>query len=115
MSRYIDADKLVTHLKDELEGCKKPVGGRACGKSIAYGTALGLTMAISFAETLSTADVVEVVHASWNWEKQNGLWGYYCTNCHAGFVDSENVEWIAKSHDYCPKCGAKMDGERSEK
>lgn len=61
MSKYVDADKLVAHLKDELEGCKKPVGGRAFGGSIAYGTALGLTMAISFAETLPTADVVEVV------------------------------------------------------
>ena len=58
MARYIDADKLIAHLKDEIEGCKPPFGGRANGKSIAYGTELGLKSAISFAETLSTADVV---------------------------------------------------------
>ena len=57
MARYIDADKLIAHLKDEIEGCKPPFGGRANGKSIAYGTELGLKSAISFAETLSTADV----------------------------------------------------------
>ncbi len=58
MQRYIDADKLIAHLKDEIEGCKPPFCGRANGKSIAYGTILGLKSAISFAETLSTADVV---------------------------------------------------------
>lgn len=58
MPRYIDADKLIAHLKDEIEGCKPPFGGRTNGKSIAYGTILGLKSAISFAETLSTADVV---------------------------------------------------------
>lgn len=57
------------------------------------------------------ADVVEVVHASWVWGKVCGSKGYCCTNCGAGFV-GENAEWIAKEHDYCPKCGAKMDGER---
>ena len=58
MARYIDADKLIAHLKDEIKECEIPFGSRANGKSIAYGTALGLKSAISFAETLSTADVV---------------------------------------------------------
>jgi DNA-directed RNA polymerase subunit RPC12/RpoP len=58
------------------------------------------------------ADVVEVVHACWQWSKVNGQYGYYCSNCRAGWANSENAEWIAKSHDYCPKCGAKMDAER---
>jgi hypothetical protein len=58
MARYIDADELIAHLKDGVKGCKVLFGSRACGKSIAYGTALGLKSAISFAETLSTTDVV---------------------------------------------------------
>ena len=58
MARYIDADKLIAHLKDEIKGCEIPFGSRANGKGIAYGTALGLKSAISFAETLSAADVV---------------------------------------------------------
>ena len=57
------------------------------------------------------ADVVEVRHGEWAWGKQNGQYGIWCTNCGAGWVDSENAEWIAHEHDYCPKCGAKMDGK----
>lgn len=58
MARYIDADKLIAHLKDEIDACEPIFDGRANGKSVAYGTELGLKAAISFAETLSVADVV---------------------------------------------------------
>lgn len=58
MPRYIDAEKLIKHLKDEISNCAPPIGGRAHGKSIAYGTAIGLKMAISFAETLPDEQVV---------------------------------------------------------
>lgn len=62
MARYINADRLIAHLKDEIEGCCEPhYGGRINGKSVAYGTVLGLKSAISFAETLSTADVVKEI------------------------------------------------------
>jgi hypothetical protein len=60
------------------------------------------------------ADVVEVKHAKWEWTHGCVGYGIYCTNCKAGWRDSENVESIAYSHDYCPKCGAKMDGKRKE-
>ena len=58
-----------------------------------------------------TADVVEVRHARFKWGYQNGQYGIWCTNCGAGWTDSENAEWIAHEHDFCPKCGAKMDGK----
>jgi hypothetical protein len=58
MARYIDADKLIAHLKDEIKACEPVFGSRASGKSVAYGTQLGLKSAISFAESLSPADVV---------------------------------------------------------
>lgn len=57
MARYIDADKLIEHLKDEIKACEPVFGGRANGRSVAYGTKLGLKSAISFAETLATVDV----------------------------------------------------------
>lgn len=56
MARYVDADKLIAHLEDEIRECKPPQGGRAGGKSIAYGTMLGLKSAIAFADALTTAD-----------------------------------------------------------
>ena len=59
MPRYIDAEKLIEHLKDEISRCEPPVGGRANGKSVAYGTMRGLKMAISFAQTLPEAPFVK--------------------------------------------------------
>lgn len=58
------------------------------------------------------ADVVEVKHGKWiryheadfGWDE----WGYRCSNC----------EWEVEDRDikfpmnFCPCCGAKMDGER---
>lgn len=55
MARYIDADKLIAHLRDELEACPNDENRYP----ISYGCRLGLQGAISFAETLSpTADVL---------------------------------------------------------
>lgn len=56
------------------------------------------------------ADLSKQVTAEWKWGRSNGGYGIWCTNCGAGWTDSENAEWIAREHDYCPKCGAKMRG-----
>lgn len=61
------------------------------------------------------ADVVEVRHERFEWGYRNGQYGIWCTNCGAGWVDSENAEWIAHEHDYCPKCGAKIDGKEGKR
>lgn len=54
MARFIDVDKLIAHLIDEKEQCPND----EIKYPISYGCRLGLQVAISFAETLSTADVV---------------------------------------------------------
>lgn len=46
--------------------------------------------------------------SSWEFGVKRGASGYWCSNCESGFT-GENAEWIAKEHDYCPKCGAKME------
>ena len=109
MSRYIDADKLISHIKDEIKGCATPVGGRANGKTLAYGTELGLKMALCFAVTLPTADVVEVRHGEW---KYNEGGGYVCSECNCWLEDYYGA--TPEMMKYCFKCGAKMDGERRE-
>ena len=58
MPKYVNADKIIEHLNDEIEAC-----GDAdinC-RPIDYGTYLGLKSLKSFVETAETADVVEVV------------------------------------------------------
>ena len=59
-----------------------------------------------------TADVVEVRHGEWV-EKDNEV---YCSECHKHALledDGKGYQWhISKSKsNYCPNCGAKMDGK----
>lgn len=63
---------------------------------------------------LPTADVTEVRHSKWlTWEEQfpnrkpskNKSLGVFCNNCRN---HSDNIT------DYCPNCGAKMDGKAGD-
>ena len=58
MSRYINADKIISHLNDEIEACGDC---DVYSQPVVYGTYLGLTYARSVVETAETADVVQVV------------------------------------------------------
>ena len=89
MKRYIDADELLTKLPDDLPY-------KASVKRVLMQT--------------PTADVVEVKHGKWKYV--DGDLGYSdleCSECGAitVFFDDERFN-------YCPNCGAKMDGERRE-
>lgn len=44
----------------------------------------------------------------WEFGVKRGASGCWCSNCESGFT-GENAEWIAKEHNYCPKCGAEME------
>ena len=58
MPKYIDADKILSHLNDEIEACGDP---DVYSQPVAYGTYLGLQYARSIVETAEAADVVQVV------------------------------------------------------
>lgn len=96
--------------------CEKlnDIGG--CGAdpdSWADGWDKAISEAIKIVEGIPAADVEPVKHAKWAYGKLHGQSGYYCSECGTGFADiNPNAELIAKSHDYCPHCGAKMDGVR---
>lgn len=62
-----------------------------------------------YAEAIYNKDYRKHIVAEWKAGNENGQYGYYCSNCKAGFT-GENAEWIAKEHDFCPKCGAMMKG-----
>lgn len=63
--------------------------------------------AAAFAEIrkLPAADVAEVVHARWVRERSN----WYCTGCNKGYRITNGAP-TANTFDYCPHCGARMDG-----
>lgn len=49
-------------------------------------------------------DAVEVVHGYWNFSEVNGLSVRICSVCNKKF-------YIVRGWNYCPNCGAKMDGK----
>ena len=62
---------------------------------------------------ISAADVAPVVHARWIYVEEilATSSGYCCSACRRPRWLSPDVPEVFK---YCPKCGAKMDGERKD-
>ena len=90
MSRYIDADKIPYVISED-----------GCLDDFAYRYDIN---------EVPTADVVEVRHGEWAVKDlNNSLYeskkAPHCSVCnYMSFI----------RYDYCPNCGAKMDGERRE-
>ena len=57
-------------------------------------------------EDAPTVDAVEVVHGRWQWYEALVNPYALCSNCGCG-IDKRD----ALNFDYCPYCGAKMDGD----
>ena len=93
--RLIDAAVLLEEL-EELHSYSK--------RSFDYNVAV--VDAISMVEIAPTVDAVEVVHGRW---VDNGIPDSMLSGCSVcGFSCG------TYSFNYCPKCGAKMDGERKD-
>ena len=64
------------------------------------------------------ADVAPVRHGKWVKEPPyKSIGGEYlkaliCSKCNSFFVSDGNKPW--QMHNYCPNCGAKMDGEEQD-
>lgn len=59
---------------------------------------------------IPSVDVVQVVHSTWIEDEGEGYHGIHCLRC--GFsIPYGNV---MMGYNFCPNCGAKMDGERKE-
>ena len=106
MARYIDADKLSSH----FEKVAKYFDGDAFQ--------LGMDAARDIVSNFPAADVAEVKHGEWV-DKYNNKYDnhlYECSACgdKALYEAYENELGQTKLRqvlsDYCPNCGAKMDG-----
>ena len=97
MSRYIDADILIADL--------------------IYRNCLPATVKRAIKEA-PTADVVEVRHGEWVEDERTycgaGRCNYKCTVC-GKLISAVRRDTTEHLYPYCPNCGAKMDGERSNK
>ena len=93
MARYIDADFL---LKDIRESVVFSVRDAKTSPELR-----GARKIIDRIENAPTVDVVEVKHGEWD---NNG--GFYrCSEC---------INYTNYDYDYCPYCGAKMDGKEND-
>lgn len=63
---------------------------------------------ISSKKNIPSADVVEVVHGEWIYNRGQAYGEplYFCSVCISG-----GSEWGEDK--YCPNCGAKMDGDKN--
>ena len=102
MKRYIDADKLIK----ELSNTQKTWGKRLGTSWWSHSVKLKDNM-IRCINEQPLADVEEVKHGEW---KEFYDEGYKCSSCGTLFITHFAIE---KSN-YCPKCGAKMDGEKKQ-
>ena len=94
MSRYIDVDALL--LKIDCHGTNK------------FGM---LDEDIrDFVRKIPDADAAKVIHSDWHTAtvRMNCI-DVTCRNCHR----TEKIS-ITNYFEYCPHCGAKMDGERKD-
>lgn len=93
MARLIDADKLKLAIRDDAE-----INGSNYAR---------MKMHINEAETV---DAVEVVHGEWSTIEDDycGLPALQCSECNQEYWFEE--EPPIKIYNYCPNCGAKMDG-----
>ena len=66
---------------------------------------LGVESVIEYAESLPSADVEEVRHGEWTF---GGDGVVVCTIC------KETLDSYVLPRNFCPNCGAKMDGGKAE-
>ena len=74
----------------------------------------GVDMAAAEALQMPTVDAVEVVHGHWVSLTDCSNAGVYCSVCNKK-VWKEDYAWCNRKNklrsNYCPNCGAKMDGD----
>ena len=101
MSRYIDVDKLSEMIEARAEMLVE-------GKEAFYYIA-------NWLNKLSPADVVEIRQGKWKIEEYKNHLNVVCSNCNKEFYVYKQGQYSIDRSNYCPNCGAKMNGERKDK
>lgn len=104
MAEYIEREALEKNLNERLSYLLDKNG------PYDYFTD-GYDEAVSTVEEFLAADVVPVVHGRWDdsgrYTFPGGSTAVRCTNCGCALTESE---YRLNNWNYCPVCGAKMDG-----
>lgn len=94
--RLIDANALI----EDFEQAKANKG---------MGAVVASTL-IRYVKRCTTVDAVEVVHGLWIIERSPIEAEFKCSECGYSYIDADS--YAKAEYNYCPNCGAKMDGER---
>ena len=99
MSDYIERQAVIDAIH-----CDITITGRQNAELVA--STIGAF--VDRVKALPSADVVQVRRGKW---KKIGVWGrvYRCNQC-GNFLDFDGVNAGRGSANFCPNCGAKMDG-----
>ena len=112
MARYIEKEKLISLLEGAVK--KLPHIENDRDKHFRnYGFNEGIRTARLVASRIKTADVAEVVHGEWvEYEDYDFDCYYKCSVCGS----ERYFEGTPKENEcnFCPNCGAKMDGKKVE-
>ena len=109
-SRLVD----VSEAKKKLRSVRDYFGGPPQTEQDKLAQAV-VKMCIEEVDKLKPVDAVEVVHGRWEYHdcvcSGDGLIAVYaCSEC--GRCINEDIFDCLNRTNYCPNCGAKMDGER---
>ena len=108
MAEYIKRADAIAYIREQSEECQKAfeeLGGESGIYADAYND-----LAEDFYR-IPAADVAPVVHARWDdsgrYTFPGGSTAVRCTKCGCALTESE---YHLQNWNYCPVCGAKMDG-----
>lgn len=96
MDEYIKREAVIDRLKRNLDACNPGSFSELCYRD-----------AIETVKCFPAADVAPVVHGRWVTHYRSG------TPVAEGYVSTCCDMWKNRKSNYCPNCGAKMDGGNS--
>lgn len=112
MDEYISRKAAIAYIREQSEECQKAfeeIGGESGIYADAYND-----LAEDF-YSIPAADVAPVVHGQWDdsgrYTFPGGGTAVRCTECGCALTVSE---YHLNNWNYCPVCGAKMDGGDSD-
>lgn len=100
MSRYIDADEFYVSQVARCWG--EPIIGTCTSNN---------TLLYNELQKMPTADVAEVKHGEWKIEEYKNHLNVVCPNCNKEFYVYKQGQYRIDRSNYCPNCGARMDGK----
>ena len=101
MAKYLELEAAIAYIREQSEECQKAfeeLGGESGIYADAYND-----LAEDF-YSIPAADVAPVVHGRWVTHYRSG------TTVAEGYVSTCCDMWNNRKSDYCPNCGAKMNG-----